>query len=131
MDMNTLLHAAQLLRTASWIFGALALFATIARGEPTRAAETQGRSMVITRFGIVATSQVLASRAGAQILELGGTAVDAAIAANATLGVVEPMSNGIGGDLFAIVYEAKTGKLYGLNSSGWALPGRCVFAVGP
>jgi len=123
MDTNSLLHAAQLFRTASWIFGALALSATIARGEPTRAAETQGRSMVITRFGIVATSQVLASRAGAQILELGGTAMDAAIAANATLGVVEPMSNGIGGDLFAIVYEAKTGKLYGLNSSGWAPAG--------
>ncbi len=76
--------------------------------------------MVITRFGIVATSQTLASRAGAQVLELGGNAVDAAIAANAVLGVVEPTSNGLGGDLFAIVYEAKTGKLYGLNSSGWA-----------
>jgi len=76
--------------------------------------------MVITRFGIVATSQALASRAGAQILELGGSAVDAAIAANAVLGVVEPMSDGIGGDLFAIVEEAKTGKLHGLNASGWA-----------
>jgi gamma-glutamyltranspeptidase/glutathione hydrolase len=76
--------------------------------------------MVVSRFGIVATSQTLASRAGAQILELGGNAVDAAIAANAVLGVVEPTSNGLGGDLFAIVYQAKTGKLYGLNSSGWA-----------
>jgi gamma-glutamyltranspeptidase/glutathione hydrolase len=76
--------------------------------------------MVISRFGIVATSQTLASRAGAQILELGGNAVDAAIAANAVLGVVEPTSNGLGGDLFAIVYEAKTGNLYGLNASGWA-----------
>ena len=83
----------------------------------------QGRSMVISRSGIVATSQVLASRAGAQILELGGSAVDAAIAANAVLGVVEPMSDGIGGDLFAIVQEARTGKVHGLNASGWAPAG--------
>jgi gamma-glutamyltranspeptidase / glutathione hydrolase len=81
---------------------------------------TQTRSMVMTRYGIVATSQPLASQAGVQILEQGGNAVDAAIAANAVLGLVEPCSNGIGGDLFAIVYEAKTGKLYGLNASGWA-----------
>ena len=78
------------------------------------------RSMVITRYGIVATSHVQASVAGAQILARGGNAVDAAIAANATLGVTEPMMNGIGGDLFAIYWDAKTGKLYGLNSSGWA-----------
>lgn len=76
--------------------------------------------MVMTRFGVVASSQALASRAGSQILEMGGNAVDAAIAANAVLGVVEPMSNGLGGDLFAIIFEAKTGKLYGLNASGWA-----------
>src|SRR5690242_19334707 len=53
------------------------------------------------------------------ILEHGGNAVDAAIAANATLGVVQPGGNGIGGDLFAIVYEASSGKVYGLNASGW------------
>jgi gamma-glutamyltranspeptidase / glutathione hydrolase len=76
--------------------------------------------MVISPYGIVATSQVLASQAGAEILSHGGSAVDAAIAANATLGVMEPDMNGIGGDLFAIVWEAKTGKLYGLNASGWA-----------
>src|SRR5215471_19509344 len=85
-----------------------------------RSSGLETRSMVMTKFGIVATSQTLASRAGAQILELGGNAVDAAIAANATLGVLEPTSNGLGGDLFAIVYEAKSGKLYGLNASGWA-----------
>lgn len=81
---------------------------------------SNARSMVITRYGIVATSYAQASVAGAQILAKGGSAVDAAIAANATLGVTEPMMNGMGGDLFAIYWEAKTGKLYGLNSSGWA-----------
>lgn len=81
---------------------------------------TQARSMTISQFGIVATSQTPASQAGAAVLDRGGNAVDAAIAANAVLGVVEPMMNGIGGDLFAIIYEAKTGKLYGLNASGWS-----------
>ncbi len=68
----------------------------------------------------MATSQTLASQAGAQILARGGSAIDAAIAANATLGVVEPMMNGVGGDLFAIYWDAKTGKLTGINASGWA-----------
>ena len=77
-----------------------------------------GRSLVITQQGVVATSQTLASQAGAQILARGGSAVDAAIAANAVLGVVEPAMNGIGGDLFALYWEAKTGKLTGLNASG-------------
>jgi gamma-glutamyltranspeptidase/glutathione hydrolase len=81
---------------------------------------TNARSMVISPYGIVATSQVLASQAGAEILSRGGSAVDAAIAANATLGVMEPDMNGMGGDLFAIYWDAKTGKLYGLNASGWA-----------
>src|SRR5882672_2651181 len=79
----------------------------------------QARSMVVTRYGIVAASQFLASQAGAKMLESGGNAIDAAIAANAVLGLTQPYVNGIGGDLFAIVYEAKTGKVYGLNSSGW------------
>lgn len=77
-----------------------------------------GRSMVISQQGIVATSQTLASQAGAQILAKGGSAADAAIAANAVLSLVEPMMDGPGGDLFVIYYEAKTGKLTGLNSSG-------------
>ncbi len=81
---------------------------------------SHARSMVISRYGIVATSHVQASVAGAQILSRGGSAMDAAIAANATLGVTEPMMNGIGGDLFALYWDAKTGKLYGINSSGWA-----------
>src|SRR5881398_2741536 len=81
---------------------------------------SHGRSMVITDRGIVGTSHYLASQVGAQILAKGGSAMDAAIAANAVLGVTEPMMNGIGGDLFLIYWDAKTGKLYGLNSSGWA-----------
>jgi gamma-glutamyltranspeptidase/glutathione hydrolase len=79
-----------------------------------------GRSVVMTDRGIVATSHYLASQAGAQVLAKGGSAADAAIAANAVLGVTEPMMNGIGGDLFLIYWDAKAGKLYGLNASGWA-----------
>ena len=92
-----------------------------------------GRSMVITQQGMAATSQTLASQAGAQILAKGGSAVDAAIAANAVLGVVEPMMNGIGGDLFVIYWDAKTGKLTGLNASGpapKALSAECLRAKG-
>jgi gamma-glutamyltranspeptidase/glutathione hydrolase len=85
-----------------------------------------GRSVVATEYGIVAASQPLAARAGVQILERGGNAVDAAIAANATIGLMEPTGNGMGGDLFAIVYWAKTGELIGLNSSGWAPAGLTV-----
>jgi gamma-glutamyltranspeptidase/glutathione hydrolase len=79
-----------------------------------------GRSVVMTDRGIVATSHYLASQAGAQVLAKGGSAMDAAIAANAVLGVTEPMMNGVGGDLFLIYWDAKAGKLYGLNASGWA-----------
>src|SRR5438552_6073467 len=82
-----------------------------------------GRSKIATTYGIVAASQPLAARAGVQVLERGGHAVDAAIAANAVLGVVEPEMNGIGGDLFAMVFDAATGKLHGLNASGWAPAG--------
>jgi gamma-glutamyltranspeptidase/glutathione hydrolase len=77
-----------------------------------------GRSMVISQQGIVATSQVLASQAGAQMLARGGSAADAAIASNALLGLTEPMMTGIGGDLFVIYWDARTGKLTGLNASG-------------
>jgi gamma-glutamyltranspeptidase / glutathione hydrolase len=74
--------------------------------------------MVITKQGIAATSQTLASQAAAQILAKGGSAVDAAIAANAVLGLVEPMMDGVGGDIFVMYWDAKSGKLTGLNGSG-------------
>ncbi len=78
------------------------------------------RSAVMARNGMAATSQPLATAAAIRILQEGGNAIDAAIAANAVLGVVEPMSCGIGGDLFAIVWDAETGSLHGLNASGRA-----------
>ena len=76
------------------------------------------RSEVIGQNGMVATSHPLATQIGLDILKQGGTAIDAAIAANIALGLMEPTGNGIGGDLFAIVWDAKTKKLHGLNASG-------------
>ncbi len=76
------------------------------------------RSPVIATHGMAATSQPLATQVALDILKSGGNAIDAAIAANAMLGLVEPTGNGMGGDIFAIVWDAKTQKLYGLNGSG-------------
>jgi gamma-glutamyltranspeptidase/glutathione hydrolase len=76
------------------------------------------RSEVIARNGMAATSQPLATQVALDILKKGGTAIDAAIAADAVLGVVEPTGAGVGGDLFAIIWSADKGKLYGLNGSG-------------
>jgi gamma-glutamyltranspeptidase/glutathione hydrolase len=86
------------------------------------------RSAVIARHGMAATSQPLATAAAIQVMQHGGNAIDAAIAANAVLGVVEPMSCGLGGDLFAIVWDAKTKRLYGLNASGRA-PGAATIEL--
>src|SRR3989454_7806500 len=78
------------------------------------------RSVVMGRHGMIATSQPLASAAGLKVLQDGGNAIDAAVTAAAVLAVVEPSMTGIGGDLFAIVYDAKTKKLHVLNASGRA-----------
>src|SRR6185503_9050313 len=80
----------------------------------------QTRSEVLARHGVVATSQPLAAQAGLDMLKHGGNAVDAAVATAAMLGVTEPHSAGIGGDMFAIYYSAKDHKLYGLNGAGWS-----------
>ena len=81
---------------------------------------SQSRSMIISKGGIVASESVLASQVGASILEKGGNAIDAAVATNAMMGLIAPMNDGVGGDLFAIIYDAKTKKLYGMNGSGWS-----------
>src|SRR5436309_11443037 len=84
------------------------------------------RSVVMGRKGMIATSHPLASAAGVKVLQDGGNAIDAAITAAAVLAVVEPTMNGVGGDLFAIVYDAKTKKLHALNASG-----RSAYAATP
>jgi gamma-glutamyltranspeptidase/glutathione hydrolase len=90
------------------------------RGDRPSAWQPQGRSEVMSRNGIVATSQPLAAQAGLRILMQGGNAIDAAVATAATLNLVEPMNVGLAGDLFAIIYIAKENKLYQLNASGMA-----------
>ena len=119
--MNSKLHS-RIFGVAILILGGiLAMHMTVGGAD-----RNQGRSMVISRYGIVAAESPLAAQAGAQILEHGGNAIDAAVAANAMMGLVAPMMDGMGGDLFAIVYDAKSGKLYGLNASGWAPAGLSI-----
>jgi gamma-glutamyltranspeptidase / glutathione hydrolase len=85
-----------------------------------RVDRSQARSMVMSTLGVAATEHPFASQAAAMVLNAGGHAVDAAIAANAMMGVVAPMVCGVGGDLFAIVFDAHSGRLHGVNASGWA-----------
>lgn len=88
----------------------------------------QTRSAVMARHGAIATSQPLATAAGLRVLESGGNAIDAAVTAAAVLSVVEPTMNGVGGDLFAMVYDPKTASVHGLNASGRAGAGATLQA---
>ncbi|MBK6708450.1 MAG: gamma-glutamyltransferase [Sphingomonadales bacterium] len=96
------------------------------QGDRYSGAPGASRSAVIAQNGMAATSQPLATQVALDTLKAGGSAVDAAIAANATLGLMEPTGNGIGGDLFAIIWDPKTRKLYGLNASGRAPMGQSL-----
>jgi gamma-glutamyltranspeptidase / glutathione hydrolase len=107
-----------LLSLSLFFLAGLAASAQTDRGDRVSGMPHASRSPVIAARGMVCTSQPLASQVGLQILRDGGTAMDAAIAANAALGLMEPTGCGVGGDLFAIVYDAKTKKLYGYNGSG-------------
>jgi gamma-glutamyltranspeptidase/glutathione hydrolase len=99
-------------------------YGQISRGDRYSGAPWATRSPVLAQHGMVASEQPLASEAAVEVLKKGGSAVDAAIAANAMMGLMQPVLNGIGGDLFAIVYDPKTHKLYGYNGSGRAAMGR-------
>ena len=116
MNLDRKLLASQMITL--WSLTMTSLFSQA--GEYDRPAKyaQQSRSVVVAKNGMVATSQPLAAQAGLDVLKSGGNAVDAAIATNAMLGVVEPMSCGIGGDLFVIYWDNTTKKLYGLNASG-------------
>src|SRR5579883_229131 len=99
---------------------ALAVGLAAAAERPPAVPFKSGRSVTVAANGMVATSHPLAAQIGLDVLKRGGNAVDAAIATNAAMGLMEPTSCGLGGDLYAIVWDAKTQKLYGLNASGRA-----------
>src|SRR5690242_10737896 len=105
-------------------FTATAAYGEMGRGDRYSGAAWATRSPVLAQHGMVASEQPLASEAAVEVLKKGGSAVDAAIAANAMIGLMQPVLNGIGGDLFAIVYDPKTHKLYGYNGSGRSPKGR-------
>src|SRR5438105_13778973 len=100
------------------LVGLIALSVAVAGERSTPKARRAGRSVTMATHGMVATSHPLAAQIGLDVLKEGGNAVDAAIATSAAMGLMEPMSCGIGGDLYAIVWDAKTKRLYGLNASG-------------
>ncbi len=106
---------------------ALAMTPLLPAERPTPQAGKAARSVTVANNGMVATSHPLAAQVGLDVLKSGGNAVDAAIATSAAMGLMEPTSCGIGGDLYAIVWDAKTQKLYGLNASGRA-PGKATLA---
>ena len=116
--------AITLLAAATSLLAGQALGADISRGDRYSGVVWASRSPVIAQHGMAATEQPLASQAALDILKKGGSAVDAAIAANAALGLMEPVLNGIGGDCFVIVWDPKTHKLYGYNGSGPSAKGR-------
>ena len=99
------------------------------RGNPEEPSRDHAFSMTVNQYGIAATLQTLASQAGVSILARGGNAVDAAIAANAATGVIEPMMNGIGGDLFAIVWDPGANRMIALNASGWSPAAQTIAAM--
>ena len=105
-------------------FTSLAAYGQMKGGDRYTGAPWATRSPVLAQHGMAATEQPLASQIAIDILKKGGSAVDAAIAANAAIGLMQPVLNGIGGDLFAIVYDPKTKKLYGYNGSGHSAKGR-------
>src|SRR6201994_177764 len=104
--------------------GTASVYGQVSRGARYSGAPWATRSPVLAQHGMVASEQPLASEAAVEILKKGGSAMDAAIAANAMMGLMQPVLNGIGGDLFAIVYDPKTKKLYGYNGSGRSAMGR-------
>src|SRR5580704_11927885 len=124
--MQAFLARARQVLAAATVFGSILMQGQPSQGQTRQVAEYdrpakikhQSRSAVIASHGIVCTSQPLAAQVGLDVLKAGGTAADAAIAVDAMMGLVEPMSCGIGGDLFVIYWDNKTQKLYGLNASG-------------
>ncbi len=115
---------------AGWMVAGSLVWAALAPGadRPSGVVD-KTRSSVIARHGMAATAHPLATLAAVRMMQEGGNAIDAAIAANAVLGVVEPMSCGVGGDLFAIVWDAKAKKLHGLNASGRAPYAATIAAI--
>src|ERR1700690_2365934 len=105
-------------------FTANVTYGQISRGDRYSGVPWATRSPVLAQHGMACTEQPLASQIAIDILKKGGSAVDAAIAANAAIGLMQPVLNGMGGDLFAIVWDPKTKQLYGYNGSGHAAMGR-------